>query len=182
MKKLLSSLFVLVLILALTGNSAKACTNYLVTKKASVDGSTMITYAADSHALYGDLYFWAAMDWSEGSLLKVYEWDTGKYLGEISQIRHTYRVIGNMNENQVSIGETTYGGRKELVDSTGLIDYGSLIYIALQRSKSAREAIKVMTQLVEKYGYYSSGESFSVADKDEVWILSPLNTIVNATL
>lgn len=171
MRKLLSSLFVVVLAIALSTNSVNACTNYLVTKKASVDGSTMITYAADSHALYGELYFWAAMDWSEGAMLKVYEWDTGKYLGEIAQVRHTYRVIGNMNENQVSIGETTYGGREGLVDTTGLVDYGSLIYIALQRSKSAREAIKVMTQLVEEYGYYSSGESFSIADANEVWIL-----------
>jgi len=171
MKKLFVSLFTIAAALMITSNSANACTNYLVTKGASTDGSTMITYAADSHALYGELYFWAAADWAEGSLLKVYEWDTGKYLGEIPQVAHTYRVIGNMNEHQLTIGETTYTGRKELIDTTGLVDYGSLIYITLQRSKTAREAIKIMTQLVEDNGYYSSGESFSIADGNEVWIL-----------
>lgn len=149
----------------------QACTNFLVTKGASVDGSTMITYAADSHYLYGELYFWPAASYSPGTMLKVYEWDTGKYLGEIPQVAKTYRVIGNMNENQLAIGETTYGGRDELVDTTGLIDYGSLIYITLQRAKNAREAIKIMGELVAEYGYYSSGESFSIADPNEVWIM-----------
>ncbi len=148
-----------------------ACTNFLVTKNASADGSTMISYAADSHDLYGELYYWPGKKWAEGSMLQVYEWDTGKYLGEIKQAPQTYTVIGNMNEFQVTIAETTYGGRHELVDTTGLIDYGSLIYIALQRSKSAREAIKVMTDLVAEYGYYSSGESFSIGDPNEVWIM-----------
>lgn len=150
---------------------AQACTNFLVTKGASVDGSTMITYAADSHYLYGELYFWPAAKYAAGTMLKVYEWDTGKYLGEIPQAPETYRVVGNMNEFQVAIGETTYGGRSELVDTTGLIDYGSLIYITLQRAKTAREAIKIMAELVEEHGYYSSGESFSIADPNEVWIM-----------
>ncbi len=155
----------------LFSSKAQACTNFLVTKGASVDGSTMITYAADSHYLYGELYFWPAAKHAAGTMLKVYEWDTGKYLGEIAQARETYRVIGNMNEHQLAIGETTYGGRNELVDTTGLIDYGSLIYITLQRAKNAREAIKTMAELVEEYGYYSSGESFSISDPNEVWIM-----------
>ena len=149
----------------------KACTNFLITKGASTDGSTMITYAADSHLLYGELYHWAAADYPENSWLDIYEWDTGKYLGKIKQVAHTYNVVGNMNEFQVAIGETTYGGRHELVNPEGIMDYGSLIYVALQRSKTAREAIKIMTDLVAEYGYYSSGESFSIADKNEVWIL-----------
>ena len=152
-------------------DNSKACTNILVSKGASVDGSTMISYAADSHVLYGELYHWPAKDWPEGSKLKVYEWDSGKYLGEIDQVPHTYSVIGNMNEYQVSIGETTYGGRHELRDTTAIMDYGSLIYITLQRAKTAREAIDIMTSLVEKYGYYSSGETFSIADPNEVWIM-----------
>jgi len=148
-----------------------ACTNYLITKGASADGSVMISYAADSHTLYGDLYHWPAKKWPAGSMLDVYEWDTGKYLGKIKQVSETYNVVGNVNEYQVAIGETTYTGREELIDTTGLIDYGSLIYIALQRSKSAREAVKTMVELVAEYGYYSSGESFSIADANEIWIL-----------
>ena len=148
-----------------------ACTNFLVTKGASVDGSTMITYNADSHQLYGELYYRPAMDYKNGDLLKIYEWDTGKYLGDIPQVKHTYSVIGNMNEHQVSIGETTYGGREELVDTTAIVDYGCLIYTTLQRAKTAREAIKIMGELVAQYGYYSEGESFSIADPNEVWIL-----------
>jgi dipeptidase len=152
--------------------SANACTNYLVTKGASKDGSTMISYAADSHLLYGELYHWPAGTWPEGTIMDVYEWDTGKHLGQIKQAKETYNVVGNMNEYQVAIGETTYGGIDTLKKQAGAImDYGSLIYVALQRSKSAREAIKVMTDLVAEYGYYSSGESFSIADKDEVWIM-----------
>lgn len=147
-----------------------ACTNYIITKGASADGSVMISYAADSHTLYGELYYRPAMDYPEGTYLQVNEWDTGKPLGKIKQVRHTYSVIGNMNEYQVAIGETTYGGREELVDTTGIIDYGSLIYITLQRSKTAREAIQVIANLVEEYGYYSSGESFSISDKNEAWI------------
>ncbi|MBN2681753.1 MAG: C69 family dipeptidase [Bacteroidales bacterium] len=149
-----------------------ACTNYLITKGASTDGSVMISYAADSHTLYGELYHWPAADYPKGAKLKIYEWDTGKFLGEINQIAHTYAVIGNMNEHQLAIGETTYGGVDTLANyNSGIIDYGSLIYITLQRAKNAREAIKIMGELVEEYGYYSSGESFSIADKDEVWIL-----------
>lgn len=148
-----------------------ACTNFLVGKGATTDGSTFISYAADSYWLFGALYHYPAATYPQGTMLDVYEWDTGKYLGEIEQARETYNVIGNMNEHQVAIGETTYGGRPELVDTTGIIDYGSLMYIALQRSKTAREAIKTMTDLVEKYGYYSSGESFSIADPNEVWIM-----------
>ncbi len=148
------------------------CTNFLVTKGASADGSVMITYAADSHTLYGELYFWPAKNWQAGSVLDVVEWDTGKFLGKIEQVPHTYSVVGNINEHQVAIGETTYGGREELAKQPGaIVDYGSLMYIALQRSQSAREAIEVMTSLVEKYGYASSGESFSISDANEAWIM-----------
>ena len=149
-----------------------ACTNFLISKGASIDGSTMITYAADSHTLYGELYYQPAADYPAGALRDIYEWDTGKFLGRIPQLAHTYSVVGNMNEFQVAIGETTFGGREELGKQSGAImDYGSLIYVALQRAKTAREAIEVMTDLVEKYGYASSGESFSVSDPNEVWIL-----------
>ncbi|RKD85155.1 dipeptidase [Mangrovibacterium diazotrophicum] len=149
-----------------------ACTNFLITKGASADGSSMITYAADSHTLYGELYHQPAADHPEGAMRDIHEWDTGKFLGRIPEIAHTYSVIGNMNEHQLAIGETTFGGRSELHTQEGAImDYGSLIYVALQRAKSAREAIEVMTSLVDEYGYYSSGESFSISDKDEVWIM-----------
>ncbi len=148
------------------------CTNFLITKGASVDGSAMITYAADSHTLYGELYYQPAKDYPADAMRDIYEWDTGKFMGRIPQVSHTYSVIGNINEHQVAIGETTYGGREELGKQSGAImDYGSLIYVALQRAKTAREAIEVMTDLVEKYGYASSGESFSISDPDEVWIL-----------
>jgi len=149
---------------------ANACTNFLITKGASKDGSTMITYSADSHVLYGELYYWPERNWEPGTMLEVYEWDTGKFLGTIPQALHTYNVVGNMNNQQLAIGETTYGGRREL-SSEGIIDYGSLIYITLQRAKNAREAIKTMSELVDEYGYCSSGESFSIADKNEVWIM-----------
>lgn len=158
--------------LALTINSANACTNFLITKGASADGSTMISYAADSHVLFGELYYWEGGTHAEGEMLPIIEWDTQKPLGEIKQVKKTYTVVGNMNEHQVAIGETTYGGRGELGSQKGAImDYGSLIYVTLQRAKTAREAIKTMAELVEKYGYYSSGESFSIADKNEVWIM-----------
>ncbi|WP_436414748.1 C69 family dipeptidase [Petrimonas sp.] len=147
------------------------CTNFLVGKKASADGSTLISYSADSYNLYGELYHWPAAQYRAGTMLKVYEWDTGKYLGEIPQALQTYNVIGNMNEHQLAIGETTFGGRPELSDSTGIMDYGSLIYITLQRAKNAREAIKTMTDLVAAHGYYSGGESFSIADPNEVWVM-----------
>lgn len=157
--------------MALFGEEASACTSLLVGKKASTDGSTMITYAADSHVLYGELYHWPAATYPKGTLLDVNEWDTGKFLGKIPQVTQTYSVTGNMNEHQLTISESTWGGRKELVDTTGIIDYGSLIYITLQRAKTAREAIKVMTDLVKEHGYYSSGESFSIADPNEIWIM-----------
>ncbi|MDR2130534.1 MAG: C69 family dipeptidase [Odoribacteraceae bacterium] len=149
-----------------------ACTNFLFTRGATKDGSTMITYAADSHVLYGELYHWPARDWLIGSMIDVYEWDTGKFMGKIPQVAHTYSVIGNMNEHQLAIGETTYGGRKELASQSGaIIDYGSAIYLTLQRAKTAREAIVVMTDLFTRYGWASSGESISISDPDEVWIL-----------
>ncbi|MDR2465834.1 MAG: C69 family dipeptidase [Prevotellaceae bacterium] len=148
-----------------------ACTNFLVSRGASKSGSTFITYAADSHTLYGELYFWAAANHAPGTMMNVYEWDTGVLLGEIAQAEKTWRVVGNMNEHALAIGETTFGGVEKLIDTTGIIDYGSLIYITLQRAKTAREAIKIMTELVAEYGYRSGGESFSIADPDEVWIL-----------
>ena len=149
-----------------------ACTNFLFTKGATKDGSTMVTYSADSHVLYGELYHWPAQDWPAGSMLDVYEWDTGKFMGKIPQVAHTYNVVGNMNEHQLAISETTFGGRKELESQTGaIIDYGSAIYITLQRAKNAREAIVVMTDLIEKYGWASSGESISIIDPNEVWII-----------
>lgn len=149
----------------------EACTNILITKGASADGSCMVSYAADSHQLFGELYYHPAADWGKNSMLDVYEWDTHKFLGQIPQVPHTYQTVGNMNEHQLIIGETTYGGRAELWDSTGVMDYGSLIYIALQRARTAREAIRVIVDLADTYGYYSSGESFSIADKDEVWVM-----------
>jgi dipeptidase len=163
-------LFVSIFIGHFTSN---ACTNFLVTKGASKDGSTMITYAADSHVLFGELYYFPAADYPEGAMMDIHEWDTGKFLGQIPQVRHTYRVVGNMNEHQVAIGETTYGGRSEVgvKDTNAIMDYGSLMWVTLQRSRSAREAIKVLTTLVDKHGYYSTGESFSISDPNEVWIL-----------
>jgi dipeptidase len=149
----------------------KACTNFIITKGASTDGSVMVSYSADSHTLYGELYHFPAGKYGRDALRNIINWDSGRPLGSIPEAAETYNVIGNMNEYQVIIGETTFGGRPELVDSTGLVDYGSLIYIALQRSKSARQAINVMTSLAEKHGFYSSGESFSIADKNEAWIL-----------
>jgi len=166
----LASLLVISLSLAAT-NESEACTNVLVTKGASADGSTMISYAADSHQLFGALYFHPAANWAEGSMLKVTEWDTGKYLGDIPQVAHTYQTVGNSNEHQLTIGETTYGGRSELWKPNGIMDYGSLIYIALQRAKTAREAIDIIVELADTYGYASEGESFSLADKDEVWVM-----------
>ncbi len=167
MKKTLS----LALALLLSIGVSNACTNFLVGKKASVDGSTMVTYSADSYWLYGYLSHTPAGKHADGTMMKVYEWDTGKYLGEIAQAAETYNVVGNMNEHQLTIGETTFTGREELIDTTGLIDYGSLIYITLQRAKTAREAIYTIIKLVEQYGYYSSGESFSIVDPNEVWVM-----------
>ena len=172
MKKITVTGMLLMAFILFNQQISNACTNFLISKGASIDGSTMISYAADSHVLYGELYHQPAADYPEGAMRKIYEWDTGIYLGEIPQPAHTYSVIGNMNEFQLAIAETTFGGRSELSSQPGAImDYGSLIYVTLQRAKTAREAIEVMTGLVEEYGYYSSGESFSIADAEEVWIL-----------
>ncbi len=168
MKKIISLCLVALLLFA---GKAEACTSLLVGKKASQDGSTMITYAADAHVLFGELYHWPAATHPKGTMLDVFEWDTNKYLGQIPQVEKTYSVTGNINEHQLAISESTWGGRPELRDTTGLMDYGSLIYITLQRAKTARQAIKVMTDLVKKHGYHSSGESFSIADPNEVWIM-----------
>ena len=160
----------LILALCSAWVAGMACTNFLVGKDASVDGSTMISYAADSYALYGFLHYAPAADYAEGAVREVKDWDTGKPLCTIPQVTHTYNVVGNMNEHQLTIGETTWGGRPELEIGEG-IDYGSLIYIALERCKTAREAIKCMTDLVAEYGYASSGETFSIADPNEVWMM-----------
>ena len=153
------------------GNRSEACTNVIVTRGASADVSCLVSYAADSHWLYGELYFKPQADWATGSKLKVYDWDSGKYLGEIEQVPHTYKTIGNMNEHQLIIAETTFGGRHGLNNPDAIMDYGSLIYITLQRARTAREAIRLMDELTQKYGYYSEGESFSIADKEEAWIM-----------
>ena len=142
----------------MSGNiESKACTNIIVTRGASIDGSNLVSYAADSHQLYGELYFAPAGVWNATDLRKVYEWDTGKYLGDIPQVSRTFQRVGNMNERQLLIAETTYGGRPELEDPKGIMDYGSLIYIALERAETAREAINVIVDLANTYGYYSSG-------------------------
>ncbi len=148
-----------------------ACTNFLVTKGASADGSTMITYAADSHIRYGELYFSPATRWPEGSMVTIYDRSTAEPLGQIPQVPYTYQTVGFMNEHQVAIGESTFGGRSELTDSTGLMDYAALMFLATQRAKTSREAIKVIAELIEEYGYASSGESFSIGDPNEVWIM-----------
>ena len=163
-------IFALVAALGLAPATADACTSLIAAKGATTDGSTMITYAADSHTLYGELYNQPAADHPAGAMRQVIDWDSQKYLGEIPEVAHTYATIGNMNEHGLTISESTWGGREELQGS-GLIDYGSLIYITLQRAKTAREAIDVMTGLVRDYGYASSGESFSIADPNEVWIM-----------
>ena len=150
---------------------ASACTNFIVGKNASADGSVFCTYSADSYGLYAHLRHYPAGTHAKGEVIKIYDYDTNVCHGEIPQAPVTYNVVGNINEYQVSIGETTFGGREEMVDTTGIIDYGSLMYITLQRSKSAREAISVMTSLVEKYGYCSEGETFTICDPNEAWIM-----------
>lgn len=155
---------------ALAGVDAGACTSLIAARGATADGGTMITYAADSHTLYGELYNQPAADHKKGTMRQIHDWDSGTFRGEIPEVAHTYATIGNMNEHGLTIAESTWGGRHEL-EGSGLIDYGSLIYITLQRARTAREALKVMTDLVDKYGYGSSGESFSIADPDEVWIM-----------
>ena len=161
----------LVSLLLLVGIKAFACTNFLITKGASVDGSTFISYCADSHIRYGELYFTPAADWPEGSMRICYDRGTNAPRGSVPQPPHTYQVVGYINENQVAIGETTFGGREELIDPNGIVDYGSLMFIALERSRTAREAIKIMADLVEEYGYGSDGESFSISDPNEVWYM-----------
>ncbi len=168
----LSTAILLCIATALSLNTeSQACTNVLVTKGASTDGSNMISYAADSHQLFGELYYLQAGTWNAGDMRQINEWDTGKYLGQIPQISRTYQRVGNMNEHQLIIAETTYGGRSELYDPKGIMDYGSLIYVALERAKTAREAIAVIVDLANTYGYASSGESFSLADTEEVWVM-----------
>ena len=143
------------------GFESKACTNIIVTRGASVDNSSIVSYAADSHVLFGELYFHPAAVWKAGSMLNVIDWDSYRPLGSIPQVPRTYKTVGNMNEHQLIIGETTWGGRRELRDPAGIMDYGSLIYITLQRAKTAREAIQTIIDLANEFGYASSGESFS---------------------
>ena len=152
-------------------SEAEACSNFIVGKKASVDGSVMCSYSADDYGMFQYLCHYPAAKHAKGEMRKIFDWDSNKYYGEIPEAAETYNVIGNINEWQVTIGETTYGGREEMVDSTGIMDYGSLIYVALQRSKSAREAIKVMTTLANTYGYNSEGETFTICDSNEAWIM-----------
>ena len=160
----------------LASSGAFACSNLIVGKKASVDGSVMVSYNADDYGMFGHLCNYPAGTHPKGTMRQIYDWDSGVYHGEIEEAPVTYNVIGNINEFQLSIGETTYGGREEMVDSTGILDYGSLIYVTLQRAKTAREAISVMTSLVEKYGYNSEGETFSICDPNEAWIMEMQGT------
>lgn len=171
MRKRLFSLAVAVAAIAWASPAADACTNLIVTKGASKDGSVMVTYSADSHVLYGELYRTPAADYAPGAMLKIFDWDSGRYMGQIPQVAHTYSTIGNMNEHQLIITETTFGGLSQLRDKDAIMDYGSLIYVTLQRAKTAREAIDTLTSLANRYGYASSGESFTIADKNEAWIL-----------
>lgn len=171
MNKLLRIAVAAILPLAGFPVESDACTNVIVTKGASVDGSCMVSYAADSHQLYGELYFRPAADWPQGAVRDIREWDTGRPLGSIAETGHTWQTVGNMNEHQLIIAETTFGGRAELVNPDGIMDYGSLIYTTLQRARTAREAIRTIDGLLQKYGYPSEGETFSIADKDECWIM-----------
>ncbi len=162
---------ILIAVFALTASAAMACTNFIVGKKASADGSVICSYNADDYGMFVNLAHYPAGVHAKGTMRDIIDWDTKAYHGQIPEAPVTYNVIGNINEFQVTVGETTYGGREEMVDSTGIIDYGSLIYIALQRSRNAREAIKVMTSLAEKYGYNSEGETFTICDPNEAWIM-----------
>ncbi|MBP3774953.1 MAG: C69 family dipeptidase [Bacteroidaceae bacterium] len=170
---------ILFLFSAFFANSHYACTNFLVGKKASADGSTIISYNADSYGCYGVMQYFPAARHPKGTMRKVYDWESNKYRGEIAEATETYNVVGNINEHQLCIGETTFGGREELVDTAGLLDYGSLIYITLQRAKNAREAIQTMTSLVAEYGYASEGETFSIADPNEVWVMEMVGKGIN---
>ena len=168
-------MLLLTLLALLSGLNLFSCTNYLITKGASVDGCTMISYAADSHIRYGELYWRPAAEYTAGTMVTLFDRGTAQPLGQIPQVAKTYQVVGFMNEYQVAIGETTFGGRTELIDTTAIVDYGSLMFLALQRSTNAREAIKIMIELVTQYGYASSGESFSIGDPNEVWILEMIS-------
>ena len=163
--------WIMTVVLAVCTGYGQACTNLIVGKKASADGSVIVSYSADDFGSFGYLRHWAAGKHAKGAMRPVYNWENNNYAGEIEEAPETYNVIGNMNEYQLTITETTFGGRAELVDSTGLLDYGSLIYITLQRAKTAKEAIGVMTELINKYGYNSEGESFTIADKNEAWVM-----------
>ena len=158
-------------LLMIPQGAADACTNVIITRGASADGSCMVSYAADSHLLFGELYFRKAADWKAGTHLAIREWDTNRPLGDIAQVPHTYQTVGNMNQYQLIIGETTWGGREEQADKAGIMDYGSLIYITLQRARTAREAIQTIVSLAGEYGYPSEGETFSIADPSEAWIM-----------
>ena len=170
MNKIFASVLMAVAMLG-SVSEAEACSNFIVGKKASVDGSVMCSYSADDYGMFQYLCHYPAAKHAKGEMRKIFDWDSNKYYGEIPEAAETYNVIGNINEWQVTIGETTYGGREEMVDSTGIMDYGSLIYVALQRSKTAREAIKVMTTLANTYGYNSEGETFTICDPNEAWIM-----------
>ena len=167
---MIKKLSLIAVMVALTA-SASACTNFIVGKAASADGSVICSYNADNYGMFIGLAHYPAARHKKGEMRDIYDWDTNKYIGKIPEAEQTYNVIGNINEYQVTIGETTYGGREEMVDPTGGIDYGSLIYIALQRSKTASEAITVMTKLAETYGYCSEGETFTICDPNEAWIM-----------
>ena len=170
MNKIFASVLMAVAMLG-SVSEAEACSNFIVGKKASVDGSVMCSYSADDYGMFQYLCHYPAAKHAKGEMRKIFDWDSNKYYGEIPEAAETYNVIGNINEWQGTIGETTYGGREEMVDSTGIMDYGSLIYVALQRSKTAREAIKVMTSLANTYGYNSGGETFTICDPNEAWIM-----------
>lgn len=171
MKKLALILSALALLLPAGYREVEACTNVIVTKGASADGSVMVSYAVDSHQLYGELYFHPAADYAQGAMLDVYNWDSGKFSGTIPQVPHTYQTVGNMNERQLIICETTFGGREELANPLAVVGYGSLIYVTLQRAGTAREAIRVIDAMLQEFGYIDEGETFSIADKDECWIM-----------
>jgi len=171
MRKLLATTLVM-----LAATAAQACTNFIVGKKASADGSVICSYNADDYGMFIGLCHYPAGFHADGEMREVYDWDTKVYHGHIPEAPVTYNVIGNINEWQVTIGETTYGGREEMVDTTGILDYGSLIYITLQRARSAREAIHIMANLTETYGYNSEGETFTICDPEEAWIMEMMGT------
>ena len=168
MKKLLTIALCAALISSI---SADACTNVIITRGASTDGSSIVSYAADSHVLYGELYFHPAAKWKAGAMLPITEWDTYRPTGQIPQVAQTFQTMGNMNQHQLIIAETTWGGREEQVNEDGVMDYGSLIYVTLQRARTAREAISTIVELANSYGYPSEGETFSIADTKEAWIM-----------